>query len=74
MCLRTLLRLDPWIPYGKTWLAPMIPAEIGSLRLEGIPLAGASVDVEVSGGRVTVDGLPSQIELIETPRHPHTAM
>ena len=22
LCLRTLLRLDPWVPYGKTWLCP----------------------------------------------------
>ena len=40
LCLRTLLRFDPWVPYGKTWLAPMVPAGIGSLRVEGIPLAG----------------------------------
>src|SRR5208282_4205749 len=33
LCLRTLLRFDPWIPYGKTWLAPMVPPEIGSLRV-----------------------------------------
>ena len=26
LCLRTLLRFDPWVPYGKTWLAPMVPA------------------------------------------------
>ena len=22
LCLRTMLRLDPWVPYGKTWLSP----------------------------------------------------
>ena len=25
LCLRTLLRLDPWVPYGKTWLCPNLP-------------------------------------------------
>jgi glycogen debranching enzyme len=74
LCLRTLLRFDPWVPYGKTWLAPMIPAEIGTLRVEGIPLAGGLLDVEVSERGVTVDGLPPTIELIQTPRHPHTAI
>jgi glycogen debranching enzyme len=73
LCLRTLLRLDPWVPYGKTWLAPMVPPEIGSLRVEGIPLAGARVNVEIDDGSVTVEGLPEHIELIETPRHPFTA-
>ena len=74
LCLRTLLRLDPWVPYGKTWLAPMVPPEIGSLRVEGIPLAGARVDVKVADGSVTVEGLPEGIELIQTPRHPATAV
>jgi glycogen debranching enzyme len=75
LCLRTLLRFDPWVPYGKTWLAPMIPSSIGALRVERIPLAGARVTVEVSAdGKVTVEGLPESIELIEGPRHPVTAV
>jgi glycogen debranching enzyme len=74
LCLRTLLRFDPQVPYGKAWLAPMIPEEIGSLRVEGIPLAGARVNVQIENGNVEVTGLPAQIELMETPRHPHTAL
>ena len=34
LCLRTLLRLDPWIPYGKTWLSPNLPEGIGYLKVE----------------------------------------
>jgi glycogen debranching enzyme len=71
LCLRTLLRLEPRIPQGKTWLAPMIPEEIGSLRVEGIPLAGARVDIQVDHGVVEVSGLPSHIELIASPRPAH---
>ena len=74
LCLRTLLRFDPWVPYGKTWLAPMVPEQFGPLRVEGIPLAGARVDVEVRNGTVVVEGLPEGIELIRTPRHPATAL
>jgi len=74
LCLRTLLRLDPWVPYGKTWLAPMVPEEIGHLRLEGIPLAGSKMTVEVDQGSVRVEGLPAGIELIQAPRHPATAV
>jgi hypothetical protein len=74
LCLRTLLRFDPWVPYGKTWLAPMVPEEFGPFRVEGIPLAGARVDVEIRGGEAVVEGLPAGIELIRTPRHPATAI
>jgi glycogen debranching enzyme len=74
LCLRTMLRFDPWVPYGKSWLAPMIPHQIGSLRVLGIPLAGSRVDVEVDDGRVRVSGLPEGIELVEEPRRPQTAV
>jgi glycogen debranching enzyme len=74
LCLRTLLRFDPWVPYGKTWLSPMVPEEFGTVRVEGIPLAGARIDVEVRDGTVQVDGLPDGIELIRSPRHPSTAV
>jgi hypothetical protein len=52
----------------------MIPEAIGSLRVEGIPLAGSKVDVQIEDGHVEVTGLPKHIELIGTPRHPHTAL
>ncbi|MDA8379842.1 MAG: trehalase family glycosidase [Actinomycetota bacterium] len=72
--LRTLLRLDPWVPYGKTWLAPALPEGIERLRIEGVPLAGARLDIEVSGGKTTVEGLPQGIELVSEPRRPLTAL
>jgi glycogen debranching enzyme len=75
--LRTLLRLDPWIPYGKTWLCPNLPESIGYLKVEGIPLAGSRVTVEVGSevpGGVAVDGLPPDIEIIREPRRPSTAV
>ena len=39
--LRTLLRLDPWVPHGKVWLDPVLPERIGYLRVDRIPLAGS---------------------------------
>ncbi|HEX2040097.1 MAG TPA: glycogen debranching N-terminal domain-containing protein [Acidimicrobiales bacterium] len=71
--LRTLLRLDPWIPHGKVWLAPSLPEEIGYLRVDRIPLAGRRVTVEVSDGNVKVEGLPAELELVSVPRDPMTA-
>ncbi|MDQ3756694.1 MAG: amylo-alpha-1,6-glucosidase, partial [Actinomycetota bacterium] len=71
--LRTLLRLEPWIPQGKVWLAPALPEQIGYLRVDRIPLAGRRVTVEVSDGNVKVDGLPPELELVSEPRDPMTA-
>jgi glycogen debranching enzyme len=73
MFLRSMLRFDPWVPYGKLWLSPALPDDIGELRLERIPLAGGRVTVEVSNGNVKAEGLPSDIELVTVPRDPLTA-
>jgi glycogen debranching enzyme len=73
LCLRILLRLDPWVPYGKTWLAPVLLPGMSRLKVEGIPLGGARVSVEVDEGGVEVRGLPPGLELVEQPRHPSTA-
>ncbi len=70
LCLRILLHLDPWVPYGKTWLAPSLPEGMQRLRVEGIPLAGARVTVDVEGDDVDVRGLPPGLELVTEPRHP----
>jgi glycogen debranching enzyme len=77
LCLRTLLRLDPWVPYGKTWLCPNLPEDIGYLKVDGIPLAGSRVTIEVGSevpGTVAISGLPEEIELIREPRRPSTAI
>ncbi|HWE70049.1 MAG TPA: glycogen debranching N-terminal domain-containing protein [Acidimicrobiales bacterium] len=77
LCLRTLLRLDPWVPRGKTWVCPNLPEGIGHLKVEGIPLAGARVTIEVGDevpGGMTITGLPPEIEVIREPRHPATAV
>ena len=76
LCLRTLLRLDPWIPYGKIWLSPNLPEGIGHLKVEGIPLAGSRVTIEVGDhlpDGVAITGLPPEIEVVREPRRPITA-
>jgi glycogen debranching enzyme len=72
LMLRTLLRLDPWVPRGKVWLHPALPDQIKRLRVDRIPLAGSRVSVEVEGDSVSVTGLPPDLELVEAPRHPLT--
>ena len=71
--LRTLLRLDPWVPYGKVWVDPVLPQRIGYLRVDRIPLAGSRVTVEVDHDEVKVEGLAPDLELIRHPRNPLTA-
>jgi glycogen debranching enzyme len=71
--LRSLLRLDPHVPQGKLWLSPVLPAAIGTLRVERIPLLGGTVTVSVDGGRVEVGDVPAGIEVIAEPRRPLAA-
>jgi len=73
MLLRTLLRIDPWVPYGKVWVAPAIPEQIGHLRVDRIPLGGSRMSVAVEAGVAKVEGLPPELELISSPRNPLTA-
>ncbi len=73
MFLRTLLRLDPWVPHGKVWLSPALPPWIRYLRVDRIPLAGRRVSVEVDQSGVKVEGLPPEIEWVREPRKPLTA-
>ncbi|MBO0731237.1 MAG: hypothetical protein J2P57_18415, partial [Acidimicrobiaceae bacterium] len=72
LMLRTLLRLDPWVPRGKVWLRPALPERIRFLHVGRIPLAGARVSVTVEEDKMSVDGLPDDLELVEAPRHPLT--
>ena len=72
LMLRTLLRLDPWVPRGKVWLHPALPDQIDHLHVGRIPLAGARVSVTVDGDKVSVEGLPPDLELVDAPRHPLT--
>jgi len=74
LCLRVMLRLDPWVPYGKTWLSPLLPEGMSRLRVDGIPLAGSRVSVEVDGDSTKIEGIPPQIELVTEPRHPSTSV
>jgi glycogen debranching enzyme len=73
MFLRTLLRIDPWIPYSKLWLDPALPPGTTRLRVERIPLLGGRVTVDVRGDDVEVEDLASSVELIRKPRQPLTA-
>ena len=71
--LRTILRLDPWVPHGKVWLDPILPKRMKRLCVARIPLAGRRVTVDIDGDSVSVDGLGLDIEHVRQPRDPFTA-
>jgi glycogen debranching enzyme len=73
MFLRSILRLDPWVPHGKVWIDPVLPPAITRLRVDRIPLAGRRVTVEVDRHGMYAEGLGPGIELVQSPRDPLTA-
>jgi glycogen debranching enzyme len=68
--LRTLLRFDPWVPFGRVWCDPAVPAPLLPLTIQGVHLAGARVGVEVTADDWRLEGLPPGVELVERPRDP----
>ncbi|QFZ19189.1 amylo-alpha-1,6-glucosidase [Saccharothrix syringae] len=70
--LRVLLRVEPSVPHRKVWLAPVLPGAFTPLALDGIPLAGARVSLEVDRDGVRVIGLPDDVEPVHdvVRRHP----
>jgi glycogen debranching enzyme len=69
--LRSLARFDPCIPDGDLWVAPTFPETLGEIFIDGVPLAGSRVSVELVGSRAHVSGLPSGVTAHPSPR-PHT--
>jgi glycogen debranching enzyme len=73
MFLRSILRLDPWIPHGKVWLDPVLPERIKRLRVDRIPLAGRRVTVAVDRHGMHAEGLGAGVQLVQQARDPLTA-
>ncbi len=71
--LRSILRLDPWVPYGKVWLDPVLPPVMSRLRVDRIPLAGRRVTVEVDRHGMHAEGMGAGVEVVRSPRAPLTA-
>ncbi len=71
--LRTLLRFDPWIPFGQVWCAPAVPDHYLPLQIESFQLAEAAVTIEVQPDGWSLGGLPNGIQLVRSPRRPLTA-
>ncbi len=71
--LRTLLRFDPWVPFGRVWCDPALPESFLPLRIERLDLAGSKVSIEISHHGWHLEGLPDGLVLERSARHPLTA-
>ena len=54
--LRTLLRLDPWVPHGELRVDPALPSWLKRLEVRDIEIGGQSVTVSVEHGALQVTG------------------
>jgi glycogen debranching enzyme len=65
--LRTLLRFEPCVPCHQFRIAPVLPPELGEVRIDGLPFAGGRVAIRATENSAEVDGLPPDIELVQAP-------
>ena len=69
--LRTLLRLDPCVPGGRVWVAPVLPPSIRRLSVEGIALGPHRLDVAVDRDHVDIRA-PDAVQVTAAPRPPES--
>jgi glycogen debranching enzyme len=61
--IRTLLRFDPQLPAGELWVDPVLPSAFTPLRVEGVALGDARVDLEVTANGAVVEGAPDDVNI-----------
>ena len=65
--LRSLLRFEPDIRKERLHLAPAIPEWLGRFRLDGVPIMGGRLSLEVDGDRVESISVPDHLQIVPTP-------
>jgi glycogen debranching enzyme len=68
LLLRTLLRMEPRIPFGEVHLDPFLPPSYLPLTVSNLSLAGRRVSVDVTADGFSMDGLDPAITLVPEPR------
>lgn len=70
LLLRGLLRIDPDVPAGRVYIAPLLPDGV-SVTVEGLSLGKAgTLDLRATGHEAEILGKPPGIEVIHAPRGP----
>jgi hypothetical protein len=65
--LRSLLRFEPDIRRGRLHVAPAIPDWLGRFRLDGVPIGGGRLGLEVDGDHVVWNSVPDDLHIDPTP-------
>ncbi|MET1154717.1 glycogen debranching N-terminal domain-containing protein [Arthrobacter sp.] len=68
--MRTLLRLDPYLPAGELWLDPTVPEDIGSFRADNVLLGNSRISLTATAQHGSVEGLPPGVTLRHGTRSP----
>jgi glycogen debranching enzyme len=61
--IRTLLRFDPQLPHGELWVAPVLPPAFSPLRVEGVALGDARINLEVTAEGTVVERAPQGVHV-----------
>ncbi len=69
--LRALIGAEPCIPRGVLALDPALPDELGSLQVRGVSLGNMRVTLVIQDGRLRVEGLRDEIEVVAGHRPCH---
>jgi glycogen debranching enzyme len=68
---RTLLRFDPVLHRNELWVDPVLPSAFSHIRVEGVALDNARIDLTVSPHGTVVDGAPSHVRVRHQWRREH---
>jgi len=71
--LRSLLRVDPCVPGGRVWVAPVLPRSIRRLSVQGMALGPHRLDVAVDRDHVDIDA-PDTVQVTAAPRPPESPL
>jgi glycogen debranching enzyme len=55
LLLRSLLGFEPVVTRGRVLVEPVLPPEIGRIRVEGVPVDGTRLTIDVEGDETSVD-------------------
>jgi glycogen debranching enzyme len=62
--IRTLLRFDPTLPRNELWVDPVLPPAFTPLRVEGVALGDARINLTISAdGKAVVEGAPFDVRV-----------
>jgi glycogen debranching enzyme len=61
--IRTLLRFDPRLPRNELWVDPVLPPAFMPLRVDGVALGDARINLVISTDGAVVEGVPPGVDV-----------